>query len=144
MKIQQKDKFHGAALTQIVEHPQFKALNKGTPKYGLYHLDNDKTVFVKYTAKTGSPWQFVFHPPDFPPIVKELVNRRVFFCLVYPESICLLDADELKQLVDLNAHQEQWIRVEVNGPGASMRVRGSRGALGHAVAHNSFPQKLFN
>jgi hypothetical protein len=28
MKIQQKDLFHGAVLTQLVEHNSFKALNK--------------------------------------------------------------------------------------------------------------------
>ena len=36
MKIQQKDYFHGAALTQIVEHESFKALNKADSKYGHY------------------------------------------------------------------------------------------------------------
>lgn len=63
MKIQAKDFFHGAALTQIVEHPSFKALNKASDKYGHCLVNKDIRVFVKY-SNTDQPWQFTLNPDD--------------------------------------------------------------------------------
>lgn len=48
MKIQDQDLYHGAALTQIVEHASFKALNRGSEKYGHYLVNKDQHVFIKY------------------------------------------------------------------------------------------------
>jgi len=50
MKIQHKDLFHGAALTQLVEHNSFKALNKADDKYGHYLVNTDRRLLVKLVA----------------------------------------------------------------------------------------------
>ena len=57
-KIQKQDLYHGAALTQIVEHPTFKALNRASKNYGHYLVNADREVFVKYSASSSSPWGF--------------------------------------------------------------------------------------
>lgn len=62
MKIQEQDRFHGAALTQIVEHKSFKALNRASAKYGHYLVNADRHVFTKYSKATRSPWSFTFQP----------------------------------------------------------------------------------
>jgi hypothetical protein len=58
MKIQRKDYYHGAVLTQIVEHKSFKALNKFDEKYGHYKINHDIRLMVKLASEDSDPWQF--------------------------------------------------------------------------------------
>jgi hypothetical protein len=60
MKIQEQDFYHGPALMQIVEHPSFKALNKGSNRYGHYLVNADCHVFVRYSKAEGDAWSFTF------------------------------------------------------------------------------------
>jgi hypothetical protein len=79
MKIQEKDLFHGAALTQIVEHESFKALNKADEKYGHYQVNHDRRLLVKHskaTSNTGTQtWSFSFKPDDIGILVKGYRGR---------------------------------------------------------------------
>jgi hypothetical protein len=143
MKIQQKDLFHGAALTQIVEDPSFKALNKADTKYGHYQVNADRRLMVKLTEKENHPWQFTFQPDDLNTLRADIAsNFTTFVCLVCgKKTICLLDQADFSAVIDLNSPAVQWIRVDI--PKASMRVRGSAGSLGHAIAHKDFPDNVF-
>ena len=76
IKYKATDFYHGAALTQIVEHSSFKALNKASEKYGHYLVNTDQHVFVKYTkASNSSPkkssWQFTLQPEEKQSILEE-------------------------------------------------------------------------
>lgn len=144
MKIQYQDFYHGAALTQVVEHESFKALNKGSERYGHYLINADCHLFVKYsTAETG-PWTFTFQPDHLEPIRSILESEaQVFVCLVCgEETVCALSSDELKSVIDVSATDAQWVRVEFPA-GGSCRVKGSSGEMKRKVPHNSFPNKLF-
>lgn len=57
MKIQKKGSNHGVALTQIVEHPSFKALNKADEKFGHYQINHDTRILIRYRSG-NSPWTF--------------------------------------------------------------------------------------
>lgn len=143
MKIKQKDLFHGAALTQLTEHPSFKALNKADTKYGHYMVNTDRRLMVKHTEKSSGPWTFTFQPDDLNTLQSDIASGfRTFVVLVCEKvTICLLRESDFLKLIDLNNPAPQWIKVEV--PKASMRVRGSRGSLTHAVAHKNFPDDVF-
>ncbi|TJZ69746.1 hypothetical protein [Chitiniphilus eburneus] len=144
MKIQEQDQFHGAALTQIVEHLSFKALNRASEKYGHYLVNTDRHVFAKYSTATHSPWSFSFKLNDLEAIQAEIdAQNIVFLCLVCgTTTVCALNEDEFSKLIDLRSPTSQWIRVEVPLRG-SCHVSGSLGALKHTVPHNSFPVKVF-
>lgn len=144
MKIQEKHLFHGAALTQIVEHRSFKALNKASSHYGHYLVNTDRQVFVKYRTTENSPWQFVFSPDEIKRITQaDSSDDALFVCLVCgPATVCALHGDEIKSVLDLQKGAMQSITVEVP-TGASCRVRGSAGSLKRTVPHNSFPNKVF-
>lgn len=143
MKIQEKDLFHGAAITQIVEHPSFKALNRVGDKYGYYSINHDTRIFIKYRSNPRSPWAFTFQPGELEVIKASLDKTVVFLCLVCGQyTVCALDGDEIKSAVDVDADGSQWVRVESRERG-SMRVRGTKGEINHAIAHNSFPDKVF-
>lgn len=145
MKIQEQDIYHGAALTQIVEHKSFKALNRGSEKYGHYLVNTNRHVFAKYRKTKRSPWVFQFNAHD----VQALRDtpeaaEHVFLCLICGRStVCALTRDEIEQLIDLSQHNSaQSIRVEVP-KGGSCHVSGSVGSLKQTVPHNSFPDKIF-
>jgi hypothetical protein len=144
MKIQEQDLFHGAALTQIVEHKSFKALNRGSQKYGHYLVNKDQHVFVKYGKSNVTPWKFTFAPDEIEAIRGEAdKSKSVFICLVCgPITVCALNRAEFTNTIDLSASGQQWIRIDVPKNG-SCRVSGSAGSLKRRVPHNSFPDKVF-
>ena len=146
MKIQAKDLYHGAALTQIVEDPSFTALNKVDDKYGHYLINANIRLLVKYSTAQDSPWRFTFHADELKSIDEDIEADGIefFACLVCgKETICVLAAEQIKVVIDLDAEAVQWIRVEVPGANMSMRVAGSNGSLDGVVAHNAYPRDLF-
>jgi hypothetical protein len=143
MKIQTQDFYHGAVLTQITEHPSFKALNKVDSLYGHYLVNHDTKLFVKYLSKESSPWNFSLHRNELQAISDDHESSaKVFLCLVCgEETICALNYQEITTLVDLESErQEIYISVP---PGGSIWVSGSKGDLPKTIRHNSFPEKLF-
>lgn len=144
MKIQEQDLYHGAALTQIVEHISFKALNRASTKYGHYLVNTDRHVFVKYRKPNRSPWQHTLSEDEVDAMATEIKNgHAVFLCLVCGStSVCALNSSEIQTLLEIKTAGQQWIRVEIPQRG-SCHVSGSNGKLKRTVPHNSFPDKVF-
>lgn len=144
MKVQTQDLYHGAVLTQITEHPSFKALNKADSIYGHYLINHDTRLFVKYLTKRNSPWNFKFSAAELQAIQSDMdLTGNVHLCLVCgQETICALNRQEFSILLDFTSSESQSIIVEVP-EGGSMRVKGTVGNLGRTLRHNSFPDKLF-
>ncbi|MHC4178552.1 MAG: hypothetical protein ACYSWU_13660 [Planctomycetota bacterium] len=143
MKIDHKDLFHGAALTQLTEHGSFKALNKADSKYGHYLVNTRRRLLTKHSQKEQPPWQFTFQPDDLETLRSDLASAfKTFVVLVCGDvSICLLDKSEFSALIDVDSDRQQWIRVQI--PKASMQVNGSAGSLKHKIKHNGFPNRVF-
>jgi hypothetical protein len=142
MKVQEQDIYHGIALTQLVEHASFKAINKTSKTYGLYDLNQDRRLFIKYRSNTEEPWSFTFQPAEME-VIGAPSERDTFVALVCgTTTVCALTLNELETLIDLTNAGSQWVRVEAP-PGASMRVLGPLGHLPNVVPHNSYPAKLF-
>lgn len=144
MKIQEQDFYHGTALSQIVRHQSFKALNSGSPKQGHYLINNDRHVLVKYRTTDGPTWQFTFKPEEVAAIKKMgKKSQSVFLCLVCgQETICALDFDEIKVLLSPGSDEQQSIMIEAPA-NKSLRAKGSKGNLAWTVPHSAFPRKLF-
>lgn len=145
MKIDNKDLFHGAALTQIVEHPSFKALNKADAKYGHYQVNADRRLLVKHSEKTGTSWQFTFAVDDLSTLQSDISSAFTTFVVLVcsKQTICVLTKVQFSQLIDLSSTAQQWIRVNIPKVGASMHITGSQANLKNTVAHNSFPANVF-
>jgi hypothetical protein len=144
MRIQTQDLYHGAVLTQITEHPSFKALNKVDDIYGHYLVNHDTRLFVKYLTKASSPWHFKFSYNELQSIQADMESTgNVYLCLVCgQETICSLNIQEFSNLIDVTSLDSQTIIVEVP-QGGSMHVKGTAGKLPKTLPHNSFPNKLF-
>lgn len=146
MKTQKQHIYHGPALTQIVEHESFKALNRASEKRGHYLVNADREVFVKYRTNETSPWQFVFGREEVNSIQHAIKGKnRIFVCLVCgPATVCGLTVDEVRNLIDLaRSDQENQSIIVSIPPGGSCHVNGSAGKLPKTVPHNSFPGRLF-
>lgn len=143
MKVDKKDLYHGAALTQITEHASFKALNKADAKYGHYLVNTDRRLLTKYSEKDSSPWQFGFQIDDLNTLKSDNASGfKTFVILVCgSKTVCLLTEDEFTQLIDTSAQSQQWIKIDI--PKSSMRLSGSKGKLSHAIKHNGFPARVF-
>jgi hypothetical protein len=142
MKIQQKNYYHGAALTQIIEHKSFKALNKADEKYGHYKINHDIRLMVKITSAADEPWKFTVNESDLA-IIEEDINSgdQFFLCLVCGlDTICLLDCNQVQELLDISLRQQQWLRIKNTG---SLRACSARTELSHTIPHNAFPDKMF-
>lgn len=144
MKIQMQELYHGAVLTQITEHPSFKALNKADSQYGHYLVNNNIRVIVKYLTKGYSPWVFEFSPSELLAMKKDMkTTNRVYLCLICgQETICALNEEEITSLIDLDAFTNQAIVVDAPSSG-SMYVTGTVGKLPRTLQHNSFPNRIF-
>jgi len=144
VKIQQQDLFHGAALTQIVEHPSFKALNRASTKYGHYLVNTDRQVFVKYRTNDESPWQHTVQPDELAALSSAMASTdHVYLCLICgPVTVCALDRDQIAALVDVTSMVAQWIRVDVPARG-SCHLSGSQGKLTRTIRHKAFPDSVF-
>lgn len=135
MKIQDKDIYHGAVLTQIVEHSSFTALNKADGKYGHYIVNHDIHLFVKVAKESmkgltkedeKQTWQFTFNESDLQSIRNEITpNKKLFMCLVCGQNtICVLNVEQLKQIINITSEESQWVKVEY-ASGERIQVRGS-------------------
>ena len=140
MKINDRQIFFGAALTQIAEFPVFTSINKLTEKDGLYKINDYTNILIKYCSAENGPWRFTVRKED----LEEYCPSLVLICGY--STICLLSECDIDAILDRSAFYEsnssQWISV--NSPeGGQMRVKGSKGELARLVPHNSYPKDLF-
>lgn len=144
MKIQDKDRFHGSALAQIIEHPHFKTIKRGSEKYGHYRANENRDLFFKYRKTKTSPWTFQFSPEDVSELYHAMRTRDcVFLCLICgTTTICALNTAEVCMIIDLSKNDSsQSISIQVPD-GGRCHVSGSEGKLSHTIPHNSFPDKI--
>ncbi|MDU6306512.1 MAG: hypothetical protein E6579_07605 [Clostridium sp.] len=145
MQIQPKDSYHGSALTQIVEDPSFTALNKADEKYGHYLINSNIRLLVKHSTAQNSPWSYTFQPDDLRVLATDIqTGAKTFACLICgSKTICLLNADQIKTIINLNCSGTQWVRVEIRTSGGSLWVQGQSGEYRKSIPHTAFPLALF-
>jgi hypothetical protein len=136
MKIQDKDIYYGVVLSQLAEYPTFTSINKVNCKDGFYQINDDKRILIKYST-ADSEWKFTISKDDI-----ERIDFDMFFVLVCGlDTICLLNSDDIIEIVDKESEASQWISISYP-LGGQMRVKGSLGELSHVVAHNAFPKDI--
>ncbi|ERJ36478.1 hypothetical protein L810_0414 [Burkholderia sp. AU4i] len=140
MKIKVGDFYYGAALAQIAAYPVLSQVHSVSGKEGYYQINGDKRLLIKYASAERGTWRFTVRPDDLADLHAEY---RLWFALVCgEETVCLLNDDELREIVDSDSTGSQWISVSSSN-GRSMKVAGSAGSLKHRIRHNAFPHTLF-
>jgi hypothetical protein len=166
MKIHDDHMYHGSALIQIAEHPEFTAINslmvKGHVLHNSYRINDVIGVHFKYASTPTKAWQeypFTF-PEDELDELSQIRNvvEKLFLGLVCVKDreICCLSYEQLKGLIDarkaekgapenqyvvlVTAPKNQRLRAYVNVPEVKRLMLGD--AL--IVSRNSFPDLLFS
>jgi len=165
MKIHDDHLYHGAALIQIAEHPQFTAINslsiKGEAHRGAYRINDQVGVYLKYCASPNesyAEYTFTFnvnHLESLQKFQKQVQSLFLVLVCVKDRGICCISYQEFMDLVERRRkhkkeNEEQYV-IKVTVPeGKSMRVYmdspGKRKTiLGKAIVipRNRFPDLLF-
>lgn len=165
MKINDDHMYHGAALTQIAEHPQFTAINAfkvaGVTSRSAFKINNDIGVYLKYATKPKPPFsEYVFNfnsghlaelvalrkwgPSVFLGLV--CVKARQICCLKYADFETLVEArkkargsSETQYILLATAPARKSFRVYVNAPG-KRKVKLAKEVI---VSRNVFPGAIF-
>ena len=165
MKIYDNHMYHGAALTQVAEHPQFTAINGlhlGTKLLRSSFRVNDCIgIHIKYASKPTDPFnEYIF---NFSQETKQElthlseVNESVFIALVCVEDrqICCISKEEYTTWLEkrrealgddeeistflVRVPSRKSLRVNMNNPGKKRQYLDQP----QIVARNRFPKVLF-
>jgi len=103
MRINNDHMYHGAALTQIADRPEFKAINpfKGLHARGAFRINDDIGIYIKHAAEPAktihSEYLFGFSANNLAEIdaIKKQCSK-VFIVLVciQAKEICVLTLAE--------------------------------------------------
>ncbi|TDG02551.1 hypothetical protein E1N52_39230 [Paraburkholderia guartelaensis] len=141
MKIKVGDFYYGAALAQIAAYPVLSQVHAVPGKEGYFQINGDKRLLIKYASAERGTWRFTVRPDDLADLSHP--EYRLWFALVCgEETVCLLNDDELGEIVDSESTTGQWISVS-SSTGCSMKVAGSAASLKRRIRHNAFPHNLF-
>jgi hypothetical protein len=164
MKINDDHMYHGAALTQIAEHPQFTAINAfkhdGTTSRSSFVINTDIGVYLKYATKATKAFNefpFTFLTPHLEELKKlESHFEKVYLGLVCvaAKQVCAVSYEQFKGLLAARREAKggdevgytvlvtvpagKSFRVYVNQPGEK---KTSLGTI--IVSRNTFPGCLF-
>jgi len=165
MKIHDDHLYHGAALTQIAEHPQFTAINAlkiaGKTIHVAYRIHDDISVYFKYATKPVPRFQeyiFTFttdHIKELSQIAHATPKTFIALVCVKDREICCLPYSDLQKLIArrekaLGASEDvhtilvtvpkgKSLRVYVNAPGKKKTILGEE----LVVSRNAFPGGIF-
>jgi hypothetical protein len=165
MKIADDHLYHGAALIQIAEDPQFTAINSfklGTKtSRSAYRINDDIGVYLKYAGipnKSHGEYVFQFreeHLAELAEIAKVSVKVFVALVCVKARHVCCLSYQDLRTLIEarktakgeeedqytmlVTAPENKSFRVYVNKPGVKNTVLGKP----IVVSRTAFPETIF-
>ncbi|BAS26753.1 hypothetical protein [Limnochorda pilosa] len=165
MRINKDHLYHGAALTQIAEHPEFTAINafkiEGVACRSAFKVNDDIGAYLKYATKPTRPFgEYVFtfhasHLRELGELVKRVSSVFLVLVCVKDREICSFHYRDFKRLVERRrvakgSDEEQYtllvaapkgrsLRVYVNAPGQRRMILGDE----ILIPRSAFPNVLF-
>jgi hypothetical protein len=139
------ESYHGTVLARLVHSAD------GTQSIGIFpglsnasYILNEKIgLYIKYSAKRMSPWQFTFKREHQIEIETMRSMLNVFVVLVCnDDGIVCLSYEESKSLIGDQAGLVGWITATRRAR-QMYGIKGSSGSLETKVGANEFPEKLF-
>jgi hypothetical protein len=139
--------FHGILLTRIVH------ASTDSVSIRLFAIDSNSSyvindtigLYVKYCAKRMSPWRFSFstkHHNEIEALHKHCLKSFIVL-ICNNDGIACLCYDEFRQVIDLNHHGTESIRV-ARPPRSMYSISGTDGKVRFKIGDSDFPRRLFN
>ena len=164
MKINDDHMYHGAALTQIAEHPVFKAINafwsNGKKSSCAFRINDTTGIYIKYAgAPRGQAEEYVFtftqaHLDELKKLREHCTNVFAVLVCIGAKGICALSYGQVTNFVklrrDSKGEPEDQYQIFITAPEnkqfrAYVNVPSRKGiSMGKTlVARNAFPEILF-
>ena len=138
--------YHGAALCKIIHSSPQVAIKLYSEKSNSSYIVNDDIgIFVKYSTKRMSPWQFTFAMEHCDELFNMVQNIKLVFLVLVcnDDGIACLKIDEIKNLLNKSLDKPQSITV-ARRPREKYRVSGGKdGKFKIKIANNQFPAIIF-
>ena len=142
--VSENEKYHGVVFSRLLKTNKNLQISKFTDVSSSSYIVNNVGLYIKYSTKRMSPWNFTFLSAQQDEI--EMIHKnfgRVFIALVCgSDGIVALSYDELKQVLDSNISDVERIGIS-RPPRGKYRVTGTDGKLKRAIGDNEFPGKIF-
>jgi hypothetical protein len=164
MKINDDHMYHGAALTQVVEHPTFKAVNafwlNGKKSSAAFRINDTTGIYVKYAGVPhGHAKEYIFtftsaHLGELSVLREHCTKVFVVMVCIRNKEICAISYGQLMEMIRLRkdvrgededqyqvlvtAPPNKQFRVYVNHPGRKGVLMGEQ-----LVRRSAFPELLF-
>jgi hypothetical protein len=136
--------YHGAVLTKIAQSDIKTSISSfPSPSRCSYVINGYTGLYIKHSTNRLTPWGFSFakvHQDEIKKMANEL--DKVFVALVCgKDGIACLSFQELKNVLDDNHSDHEWIRVS-RRTREKYSIKGSDGKLKFKIAHNHFPDRI--
>lgn len=147
MNVSELENHHGAVFARIIHQSTepFSFELYPTKSNSSYVFNNKVGLYIKHSKKRMSPWTFSFakqHQDE----IREMKERLGYVFTVFvcgTDGIVGLNYDELKQILDENHKEVEWVRIS-RTRNTKYSVSGSDGALKLKVGKQDFTKKLFD
>jgi len=100
-------------------------------------------LFIKISNSRRTPWSYSFdksHQDEIAYLQK--VHDQVFIAFVAgDDGIACIDFEQLKELLDSNYEQQEWVRVS-RKLRQNYRITGNDGSMERPLARSSFPMNI--
>ena len=137
--------YHGAALCRIIHDERVKSLKLyPTPNNSSYVLNDSIGIYLKYSGKRMSPWNFTFKK-EHQDEIRDMNDKfkDVYLILICgKDGIACLNYEELKIVLDDNHEESEWLRI-MRRRNEKYSVEGSDGKLTFKIAESKFLDKIF-
>jgi len=137
--------FHGAALIKIIRHELYDSIRVYTENDCSYIVNGNVGLYIKYSRKRLSPWNFTFsegHVHDITDM-KGGVGKAYIALACNDDGICCLSWQEFATVISTEGSTYPK-RISVSRmQGEKYSVWGSDGKLNHKIGNNDFPRKIF-
>lgn len=134
--------YHGAALRAICEGSKSPVSIEVLDSYydnSAYSINNKIGLYIKHTKKRLTPWTFTFHKQhqDYVLELKKIYDEVVTLLICNSDGVVGLNFNELKQILDENHNDTEWIRVD-RRKRELYKVTGSDGKLEFKIKQSDF------
>lgn len=143
--INEVQRYQGVVFAEIARAEKNSLIHKYISSSNSSYVVNGVGVFIKYSTKRMSPWQFTFqkdHQEEIFKMKNDLGNVVVVLVCGY-DGIACLDYKELKNV--LNEDHKETERISVSRPPrGKYKISGTDGKLKNSIGMNEFPGKIFD
>ena len=137
--------YHGIVFSKIVRGASSVSISQYPSKSNCSYVVNGVGIYIKYSTKRMSPWNFTFlksHQEEIKNLKEEL-GQMLVVLVCGEDGIASLTYEETKMLLDERIQDVERISVS-RPPRGKYKITGTDGNMKNRIGNSEFPGKIFN